>query len=185
MNAPVHISRARRALDRAHTIEEVKRIRDQAEALRQYARQAGESLVLQNQIAEIKLRAERKAGELIRRMRERGELVNGSGGKPCHAGKVLRVRDLGLEPHMPSRFVLEASLSEEDFRAFLDHCNSRGAEVTQAGLLSLARAREGARGVAPEVSPAAGAPRGGPRDRRWPLPLRLHRCSLAIPRQGL
>ena len=46
-------------------IDEIKTIRDKAEALRAYAKQAGESLDMQNQCAEIKIRAERRAGELI------------------------------------------------------------------------------------------------------------------------
>ena len=46
-------------------MDEVKGIRDQAEALRRYARKGGESLQLQNDIAAIKLRAERKAGTLL------------------------------------------------------------------------------------------------------------------------
>lgn len=56
----------RQAIVEAHSIDDVKEIRDKAEALRQYARQAGESLENQNMIAEIKLRAERRAGELLR-----------------------------------------------------------------------------------------------------------------------
>ena len=37
----------------AHTIDEVKQIRDKAEALRQYIKQQGEGLEAQNQIAEV------------------------------------------------------------------------------------------------------------------------------------
>lgn len=53
-------------------IDEAKDIRDKAEALRVYARQAGESLQNQNKIAAIKLRAERRTGELLREL-ERGQ----------------------------------------------------------------------------------------------------------------
>ena len=54
----VHFARARRELALATRIDEVKIIRDKAEALRQYLKQAGESLDMQNQCAEIKIRAE-------------------------------------------------------------------------------------------------------------------------------
>jgi len=54
------------ALAEAHRIDEVKQIRDQAEAMRQYIKQQKGSLVMQNQAAEIKIRAERRAGEMLR-----------------------------------------------------------------------------------------------------------------------
>jgi hypothetical protein len=57
---------AKNAIAECKTIDEIKEIRDKAEALRLYAKQAGESLHMQNDIAEIKLRAERKAGELLK-----------------------------------------------------------------------------------------------------------------------
>lgn len=56
-----HFDRAKRELELASSIDEVKQIRDQAEALRQYARQQKLSLEMQNRCAEIKIRAERRA----------------------------------------------------------------------------------------------------------------------------
>lgn len=53
---------AKQALMEARSIDEVKDVRDKAEALRLYMKQAGESLEMQNAVAEIKLRAERRAG---------------------------------------------------------------------------------------------------------------------------
>jgi hypothetical protein len=41
---------------------EIKEIHDSAEVLRLYVRKAGESLTLQNQYAELKIRAERRCG---------------------------------------------------------------------------------------------------------------------------
>jgi len=60
-----HFNKAKNELVLATSIDEVKDIRNKAEALRAYAKQAGESLDMQNQCAEIKIRAERRAGELI------------------------------------------------------------------------------------------------------------------------
>ncbi len=60
--ALVWFDQARQALAKAKTVDEVKEIRDKAEALRIYTRQAGEGLEMQNWCAEIKLRAERRAG---------------------------------------------------------------------------------------------------------------------------
>ena len=65
MTQLIHYDEMRANLVLASKVDEVKDIRDKAEALRQYARQAGESLESKNAIAEIKLRAERRAGELL------------------------------------------------------------------------------------------------------------------------
>lgn len=54
----VFFDKARQALQEAHSIDEVKKIRDQAEAIRAYIKQQKGSLIMQNQAAEIKIRAE-------------------------------------------------------------------------------------------------------------------------------
>lgn len=72
----VHFENARRELALASTIDEVKDIRDRAEALRVYCKQAGESLEMQNLCAEIKIRAERRAGEIL------SEMDKHKGGRP-------------------------------------------------------------------------------------------------------
>src|SRR3990167_3377896 len=64
----VHFSNAYQELMLARDVDEVKAVRDKAAALQLYARQQGESLEMQNAIAEIKLRAERRAGELLAEM---------------------------------------------------------------------------------------------------------------------
>ena len=61
----IHFNSARQQLMLARDIDEVMQIRDKAEALRAYLRQQGEGLEMQNAAAEIKLRAERRAGELL------------------------------------------------------------------------------------------------------------------------
>ena len=64
-NALSNFDAARRAIEKAASIDEVKAIRDRAEALRGYIRQSSQGLEMQNKCAEIKLRAERRAGELL------------------------------------------------------------------------------------------------------------------------
>ena len=60
-NVMVALDAATQALARAETLAEIKLIRDKAEAVRSYARNAALGLDAQNYGAEVKLRAERKA----------------------------------------------------------------------------------------------------------------------------
>ncbi len=53
-------------------MDEVKQVRDKAEALRLYYRQQEGGLEMQNNAADIKLRAERRAGELLKGMEKQG-----------------------------------------------------------------------------------------------------------------
>ena len=62
------ISRAKREILLARDLDEVKDIRDKAEALRLYMKQQGDGLEMQNAVAEIKIRAERRAGEMLAEM---------------------------------------------------------------------------------------------------------------------
>ena len=65
MNALVKLEGAVRTLAEAKTLDEVKHIHDIAQAAAEYARAAKLGLEAQNYAAEIKLRAERKAGEML------------------------------------------------------------------------------------------------------------------------
>lgn len=131
----------RSALVAAHSIDDVKEIRDKAEALRQYARQAGESLENQNMIAEIKLRAERRAGELLR------EMPKNEGGRPTEktSNTVLPVLDsptlddLGITKIQSSRFQAIAAIPEPVFEAQILETKAANLELTSASMLRVAQ----------------------------------------------
>ena len=135
--ALAHFDTARRALALARTIDEVKDIRDRAEALRLYARQAGESLEMQNACADIKLRAERRAGEMLAEM----EKHPGGDPTPSHGvrGSPPKLSDLGISYKESSRWQLEASVPEAKFEGWVALVKAEGEELTSVGLRNLAQ----------------------------------------------
>ena len=92
---PVKLMRydaARRALAEAHRVDEVKSIRDKAVAMQAYAKQAKDTELIA-QATEIRMRAERRAGELLIEMAERDERADESKYKsPPATCKTLRSR---------------------------------------------------------------------------------------------
>src|SRR5712664_797663 len=73
-----HFDAIKMALQKAASVDEAKGIRDRAEALRIYAKQSGQSLEVLNRCAEIKLSAERRAGEILLDM-EKNKGARGKG----------------------------------------------------------------------------------------------------------
>ena len=126
----------RLAIVQAHSIDDVKDIRDKAEALRQYAKQAGESLDSQNLIAEIKLRAERRAGELIGEMPKQGP---GEYQRSHDVTVAPSLDDLGISKMQSSRFQAVASVPESLFEAHIAEVKGAGVELTSAGVQRLAQ----------------------------------------------
>ncbi len=108
---------ARAALAEAHALDEVKEIRDKAEAVRLYARQA-QDLEMQRWVAEIKLRAERRAGELLIQMAASGAREDGPG-RPEKTSQAATLKDLGITRDQSARWQAEAGLPEADFESWL------------------------------------------------------------------
>ncbi len=134
---------ARRAITAASRVDEVKSIRDKAEAVRVYAKQAGD-FAMQNLAAEIRLLAEHRAGHLLLDMTKnpgaRGE------GRPRKDGKIRRssrskayppkLTDLGISKDQSSKWQRMAQMMDAAaFERALNLAKEREEELTTAALL--------------------------------------------------
>jgi len=137
----VHFDQARQALALASSIDEVKLIRDQAEAIRQYIRQQKGSLEMQNQAAEIKIRAERRAGEMLR------EMDLNEGGRPPEkliTSNIMlpvtppKLEDLGISKIQSHRWQMIAEVPEAKVEEFIAETKAKSDEITSRAILGIA-----------------------------------------------
>ena len=78
-----------RALPETADIAQIKELREQAEAIRQYVKSAALGLEIQNQAVKVKLAVERRAGEVLRAMQLHG------GDRKSGGRNDTRLEDLG------------------------------------------------------------------------------------------
>lgn len=140
----VLLSKAERMLAEAATLDEVKHIRDTAEAARGYSRKIGLSRDITVHAAAIKVKAERKLGQLLKTT----DLATGAPGNQYTGKKVvqshdatrpIRLRDIGVSKSDSSRAQAIASLPAPTFARYVNDCVEARQEPTTAGLLRLAK----------------------------------------------
>jgi hypothetical protein len=135
-----YFDRARAALAKSIDLDELKSIRDKAEALRNYAGQATE---MGRRCTELRLRAERRLGELLAGTVRRG--------KPQMSPDVtFKLRDLGITRNQSAKWQSAATLPAADFERYV----TTNREPTTAGLLKLVHEHR-------RAEAAAGGPRSG------------------------
>ena len=126
------------ALMEAKSIDEVKLVRDQAQALVAYVKQQGESLEMQNAAAEIKLRCERKAGELLRDMDKATGNQHTVAQSHDETEQTQKLSDLGINKSQSSRWQQVAKIPESEFEKHIAETKAQGQELTTAETLRLA-----------------------------------------------
>jgi N6-adenosine-specific RNA methylase IME4 len=124
------------ALQKAASVDEAKGIRDRAEALRIYAKQSGQSLDVLNRCAEIKLSAERRAGEILLDM-EKNKGARGKGVRYRDEGAPT-LAELGISQVQSHRWQKIASIPLRDFEGFIRERKREGKELTSVSVLRLA-----------------------------------------------
>jgi hypothetical protein len=90
-----------RATAACHSVDEVKDLRDKAKALQVYAKQA-KNYEAERKAGEIRIRAERRAGELLREMKQRGERDPGGRGR-VESRPTTQLSDLGITRDQSSK----------------------------------------------------------------------------------
>jgi N6-adenosine-specific RNA methylase IME4 len=135
------LSKAERLLAKAQNVDEVKELRNQADAVKVYAKKAklGQKLIIE--ASTIKVLAERKLGQILQAL----PLANAAPGNqytgPVQAseGKPILLREIGISKAESYRTKQLASLPEEIFQRYLADMKNAGKEPTTAALLRLAR----------------------------------------------
>lgn len=139
MNQLVRYEQARYALAEAHRVDEVKDIRDKAEAMAAYARQAKDTELIQY-ATEIKVRAERRCGELLSQVpKNTGARGIGQSALPASESTPQTLAQMGLTHNESSRYQSLASMSDEHFETAVATAKATAGEVTTAFMLREAK----------------------------------------------
>ena len=100
------------AIDAAYEVDEVKAIRDKAVAMEAYFQQA-KNVEAERRACEIRLRAERKAGELL------SKTDMSKGAADTRSPQVTTLKERGITKNQSSRWQAVANVPENDFEAAL------------------------------------------------------------------
>jgi hypothetical protein len=134
------LNRVARALAETKDLKEVKSLRDKANAACHFAKGAALGQQMQNYCAELKLRAERRAGEIL------PDLFNHGGDRrSSSAMRSLKLAELGISHNQSALWRREAAVPEPVFEQYLAMANAAGQDIRASRLLRFAHATKGQR----------------------------------------
>jgi N6-adenosine-specific RNA methylase IME4 len=135
MTALLKYDVACRALAEASTIDEVKDIRDKAEAMRIYARQANNT-ELEEKAALIRVRGERKLGQMLLEAKADGRLHEGrpkKNGSPSDQLERIKIEDYGIDKRLSVEAQRIGAIPEAEYESLLGRLSetvkARGSRV--------------------------------------------------------
>lgn len=114
------------AITECRSVDEIKDIRDKALALELYAQQA-RNTDAERQAYEIRIRAEHRAGELLKEMKESGERHTGRNDSRVEStGAIPQLKDLGISPDQSSKWQQLAEIPKEHFETLVKDPEIKG-----------------------------------------------------------
>jgi phage N-6-adenine-methyltransferase len=131
-----------RAIAEAKAVDEAKDFRDRAEAMRAYAKQA-KNKQLEIDAAEIRIRAERRIGELMAAQREAGLMDVGrpkNGSQEDPFSKHPTLAEAGIDKHLADRARKLAAIPETEFEGIIADWRDRIEQANERVTVNLLEA---------------------------------------------
>ena len=145
----VHYDAARTALATAQKIDDVLEIKNRSAALEAYAKQAKDPELIERAV-EIKLRAERRLGELLQRMREDGERAGPGRPKKRQSDEPIisqpeTLASLAIDRIDAQRWLKVSSLSDPAFEARIAEASKAAVSAIEMSRAEKQEAKKGRR----------------------------------------
>lgn len=131
MNQLAKLEHALQMLAECRTVDEVKDVRDKAEAIRLYCKNAKMGLAAKNKAALLKIEAERRAGEMLAVM-----CMHGGDRKSKSQVATLNLPTLGITKSNSSRRQGMAGLPDDDLASYVESCQQMERELTSEEVFS-------------------------------------------------
>jgi len=132
--------KARHAIQEAHSVDDVNKMMAQAEAMQAYAKQINDNEI-ETWVAEIKLRAMRKFGELSSRLdKTNGKYQSPSGGTLVTKKEILK--QAGTTTQKASRCEKLAAIPSETIEKVIAYAKEKNKPVTYADVYIDAKTRK-------------------------------------------
>lgn len=148
MTQLIHYDAARKALAEAVRFDDVLAIKDMAKHAELYARQARDTELIER-ATEIKVRAERRAGQMLSEAKASGDL-RGKGNPQLSNATTIGLTAIGITRDESSRWQKLAAVPDNQFEQAVAAAKEVAGEVTTAAMLRIEKANR-----PPKAAPVA------------------------------